>query len=121
MHNKSWIKYVIGLLICIIIRRFVPMPIPNIEPIMFTMMPFAKKYGKMAGFIFAFSAIIAIDFITGIVGIWTAVTSITYGAIGIFAAQYLYQKKNKTKYYVGYAILGTLSYDEITGIGMGTL
>ncbi|MBT3582828.1 hypothetical protein HN924_02620 [Candidatus Woesearchaeota archaeon] len=121
MHNKSWIKYVIGLLICIIIRRFVPMPIPNIEPIMFTMMPFAKKYGKMAGFIFAFSAIIAIDFITGIVGIWTAVTSITYGAIGIFAAQYLYQKKNKTKYYVGFAILGTLAYDAITGIGMGTL
>lgn len=95
------------------------MPLPNIEPIMFTMLPFAKKYGSVAGFIFAFTAILAIDFVTGMVGIWTVITSITYGVIGIFAAQYLMSKKNKTRYYVGFAVIGTIIYDAITGVGMG--
>jgi hypothetical protein len=120
MNKKSLVKYLIGITICILVR-FIPMPLPNIEPIMATMMPFAKKYGKIAAFIFASTAIIVLDFVTGIVGIWTAVTAITYGFVGVFAAQYLYKKKNKVQYYVGFAILGTILYDAITGIGMGTL
>jgi len=120
MSTKNLVKYIIGITICILIR-FIPMPLPNIEPIMATMMPFAKKYGKLAAFIFAFAAIVVLDFITGIVGIWTAITAITYGFVGVFAAQYLYKKKNKIHYYVGFAIVGTILYDIITGIGMGTL
>jgi len=120
MNTKSLVKYIIGITICILIR-FIPMPLPNIEPIMATMMPFAKKYGKLAAFIFASTAIIVLDFVTGMVGIWTAVTAITYGFVGVFAAQYLYKKKNKVRYYVGFAILGTILYDAITGIAMGTL
>ena len=57
------------------------------------------------------------DFITNSVGSWTVVTSITYGAIGIFFYYFLKDRKNtRIKTYLGCGILGVLVFDFITGV-----
>ncbi len=116
---KNFIKYLIGLL-TVISLRFVPHP-PNVEPIMATMMPFAKRWGKLAGLSFTLLAILSFDLITGTLGVWSIMTAGTYALLGIAAGFYFKNKENKIKYYIGFSVVGTLIYDAITGIGTGML
>ncbi len=116
---KNLIKYAIGLL-TVIFLRLVPHP-PNVEPIMATMMPFAKRWGKLAGLFFTLIAILSFDLITGTLGVWSIMTAGTYALLGIAAGFYFKNKENKIKYYIGFSVVGTLIYDAITGIGTGML
>lgn len=116
---KNIIKYLIGLG-TVIGLRLIPHP-PNVEPIMSTMMPFAKKWGWFAGFLFSLVAILSFDLITGTLGVWSLMTAGTYAVLGIAAGFYFKKRKNKIKYYVGFSVVGTLIYDAITGIGTGML
>lgn len=116
---KNFIKYLIGLL-TVISLRIVPHP-PNVEPIMSTMMPFAKRWGKLAGLSFTLLAILSFDLITGTLGVWSIMTAGTYALLGIAAGFYFKNKENKIKYYVRFSVVGTLIYDAITGIGTGML
>ncbi len=116
---KNIFKYFIGLG-TVIILRLMPHP-PNVEPIMSTMMPFAKKWGWLAGLLFTSLAIISFDIITGTLGIWSLMTIGAYALIGALAGFYFKKKKSNVENYVVFSIFGTLVYDAITGIGTGML
>ncbi len=115
------LKYIIGFAVSILIR-LIPFRPPNVEPIMATTMPFAKKWGYLAGFFFAALSIILYDLLhpsSGFVriGLWTWITAILYGLIGIASAWYFQrQKETKQIHYVGFAVVMTLIYDALTGL-----
>lgn len=112
-------KYFAGLAI-VIGLRFIPHP-PNVEPITSTILPFSKKWGKISGFMFGVIAILSFDVVSGNIGIWTVITSLNYGLIGIIGAAYLKNHRNSAKNYIIFSIFATLLYDAITGIGMSTI
>lgn len=119
-YTKNWFKYGIGLAICLLVR-FIPFRPPNIEPILATQMPFAKAYGKIAGFLFAFVSIVLYDLLTGKVGMWTWVTASAYGLLGVWAAIYFQNRKNTSWNYAKFAVIGTLVFDAVTGLSVGPL
>ena len=118
-RSQNIIKYIICLL-TVIFLRLIPHP-PNVEPIMASMMPFAKKWGWLASAAFCFIAILSFDILTGTLGIWSLVTASTYALLGFFASLYFKNKENKIIYYVGFSFVATIIYDAITGIGLGML
>ncbi|MGM5485018.1 MAG: DUF6580 family putative transport protein [Nanobdellota archaeon] len=113
-----WIKYLIGIA-TVFFFRLMPHP-PNVEPIMATMMPFAKRWGKYAAMIFTSVSIILFDLLTGTIGEWTLMTVLSYAIIGL-AAGYFFNKRSKIIHYVGFSFVATLFYDAVTGIGTGVL
>ncbi len=119
-YKKNWLKYIIGFMICLLFR-LIPFRPPNIEPILATQMPFAKAYGAVAGFVFAFTSILLYDILTVKVGWWTLITAVTYGIIGIGSAWYFSRYAQKRLNYVVFAIIGTLFFDIVTGLLIGPL
>ena len=113
------VKYIIGLVIVVLIR-LIPHP-PNIEPIMATLMPLSKRWGWLSGMLFSLVAILGYDVLSGTLGSWSLVTSLTYAALGIAAGIYLKNRTSSARHYVAFAIFGTLFYDAVTGVGMSTL
>jgi hypothetical protein len=84
-------------------------------------MPAAPQIGAPAAFLYGFLAILIKDIIDGRVGIWTAGTALTYGAITL-GARWFNKKERRTIFgYAGYALVATLVYDGITGILLGPL
>lgn len=120
MKINNAVKYAIGIIVVFLIR-LIPFRIPNIEPMMATIMPFAKKFKALSGFVFGFFSIVVYDIFTSGIGVWTWVTAVMYGLVGVFASLYLEKKKNKARYYIGYSVVATLVYDAVTGIGIGML
>ncbi|MFH0972220.1 MAG: hypothetical protein V1835_06695 [Candidatus Micrarchaeota archaeon] len=113
------IKFLLGLFAVILIR-LIQMPLPNFEPIMGAMLPFAKKYGRLAGFIFASLALASFDLISGRLGMWTLYCALTYGLIGIAAGKYFgAEKRRRMKYYLGFGAIGTVFYDAATALVFG--
>ncbi|MBT3720071.1 hypothetical protein HN789_02440 [archaeon] len=94
---------------------------PNVEPIMSTMMPFAKKWGAIGGMLFTIFAMLSFDLITGTLGVWSIMTISTYAILGILAGIYFKKRKSTIKNYLIFSVIGTLVYDAITGIGTGML
>lgn len=93
---------------------------PNNDPIMGIMLPFAKQEKWYYGFLFAIITMASFDIITRKVGIWTLVTSLTYGALGIlfYFTYRIMAKKGITIYRKVYfisGIVGVLIFDFITG------
>lgn len=119
-YKKNWFKYVVGFVICVLVR-LIPFRPPNIEPILSTQMPFSKAYGAIAGFLFAFMNIVLFDLITGKLGIWTLLTAGTYGILGIWSAYFFKKRAMKRLNYVYFAIIGTIFFDAITGLAIGPL
>jgi uncharacterized membrane protein len=91
------------------------------EPVMTTLMPFSKKYGKTGAFIFSFLSIVIYDIATGTTGSWTWITALTYGVIGILSGIYFSTRQASSTNFVIFSIVGTLLYDAVTGLGIGTL
>ena len=116
----AWPKYIVGFLLCLLIRLIPGRP-PNIEPIFATIMPFSKRLGAWAGFLFGALSIALFDVLTGTIGMWTWITAAAYGLLGLGAHYYLSNKKGKTVDYVVYAIIGTIAYDIVTGLSIGPL
>jgi uncharacterized membrane protein len=85
------------------------------------MMPFAKRFGALGGFLFAFLSIVIFDGVTSGWGVWTVVTALTYGFLGIGAYYFFKNRESKTKHYVLFAVVGTLFYDAVTGLTIGPL
>ena len=115
---QNFFKYLIGLAV-VIVLRLVPHP-PNVEPIMASIMPFAKQWGRWSGLLFALLAIVTYDLLTNTLGTWSYVTAGTYGAIGMAAGAYFKNRPSSIKNYVGFSLVATLVYDAITGPGMST-
>ena len=119
-EGKSGLKY-FTILIAGIALRFLPFKAPNIEPVMASTMPLAKKYGRTSGFIFAFLSMVLFDIIDGEVGAWTWVTAVVYGAVGIAASYYFKNKSNRPLNYLKFSIVSTLAFDALTGLTIGPL
>ena len=119
-YKKNWFKYIIGFVACLLIR-LIPFRPPNIEPILATQMPFSKAYGKIAGFSFAFLSMVLYDVLTNKVGTWTLITAFVYGFLGLWAYEYFKNKNNSSWNYAKFAVIGTLTFDIITGLSVGPL
>ena len=120
MYIKNWFKFVLGFVACLLIR-LIPFRPPNIEPIMATVMPFSRAYGKGTGFLFAFGGMVLFDLLVGKVGVWTFITAIAYGLVGLGAAVYFKNKKNTGWNYAKYAIISTILFDAVTGFTIGPI
>ncbi len=119
-YVKNWFKFALGFVVCLLIR-LIPFRPPNIEPIMATAMPFARAYGKMAGFFFAFGSMVLFDLIVGKVGVWTFITALAYGLVGLGAAVYFKNKKNTAWNYAKFAVISTVLFDAVTGLTIGPI
>ncbi len=117
---KNIIKYIIGFLVCLLIR-LIPFRPPNVEPVTATILPFGKKWGWIAAAIFGAASIVLFDLITLKIGIWTLVTAFMFALIGAASGLYLKKRENKARHYVGFAIIATLIYDFITGPIMSSM
>lgn len=118
--SLNLIKIILGWLLTFALR-LIPFRPPNIEPILAIQMPFAKKFGFIVGFFFAFFSIVLFDLITGRVGLWTWITAITYGLLALFAHWYFKNRRSTSLNYAMHAIFATLIYDAITGLAIGPI
>ena len=119
-YKKNWLKFIIGFIVCLLFR-FIPFRPPNIEPILAAQMPFARVYGSIAGFSFAFFSIVVYDFFTSGLGMWTLITAVAYGLLGLWAVAYFKNKKNNSLDYVKFAIMSTIVFDAGAGLSVGPL
>ncbi len=104
----------------VLIIRLIPFRAPNLEPVMAVQMPMGKRFGAVASFAFGVLSIAIYDAITSGWGIWTLVTALLYGLVGLGA--YLYFKnRSGWKSYASYAIIATIVYDALTGLTIGPL
>lgn len=100
--------------------RLLPFRAPNVEPIMAVIMPLGKVYGGIMSFFFGFLSIVLYDSVTSGVGIWTLVTALAYGFIGI-GSFYYFKKRSGWKSYASFAVMTTILYDAVTGLTIGPL
>lgn len=114
------IKFVLGWVIVLLVR-LIPFRPPNFEPMLATMMPYSKRYGVIPIFLFGFLGIALFDLITGRTGLWTLITGVSYGALGIGAYFFFKNRKSTIKNYLVFGIMGTIAYDAITGLSVGPL
>ncbi len=117
MKNK--LKYIIAFL-TVFTFRLMPFRAPNVEPIMAFIMPFGKVYGGLMAFIFGFLSIALFDSVTSGFGIWTLITALAYGLLGL-GASYYFKKRSGWKSYASYAFIATIFYDVVTGLTIGPL
>jgi energy-coupling factor transport system substrate-specific component len=117
--KKNWSKYIIGFL-SVLAFRLMPFRAPNVEPIMAVIMPFGKVYGGLMSFAFGALSIVIYDSVTSGFGIWTLVTALAYGLLGL-GAQYYFKNRSGWKSYASYAVIATILYDVITGLTIGPL
>ena len=117
--KKNWYKYTIAF-VAVFALRSLPFRAPNVEPVMAVLLPFGKVYSGIMSFIFGFSSVFLFDLVTSGIGIWTFITALCYGFVGVGASIYF---KNCTgrKNYAIYAILATIVYDALTGLTIGPL
>ena len=83
-------------------------------------MPLAKKYGALGAFFFGFLSIAIYDSFTSGIGIWTLMTAIAYGFVGL-GARWFFRNKTSRGRYVAFAIVATIAYDALTGLTLGPL
>ena len=119
-YKKSWIKFVIGWVVVFAVR-LVPFRPPNVEPIMATLMPFSKRYGYIGSFMFASLSIALFDFAVGKVGMWTLITAVAYGILGVGSYAFFKKRAASAKNFVVYGVVGTMLYDAATGLSVGPL
>jgi len=117
--KKNWTKYILAF-VAVLLVRLIPMRAPNLEPIMATQMPFGRVYGSMAAFIFGAASIVVYDSFTSGIGIWTLVTAVAYGLLGLGASAFFRNRTGRANY-VKYAIVATIAYDLVTGLSIGPM
>ena len=97
-----------------------PFRAPNLEPVLAGIMPLGKRFGGMMVFAFGFLSIAIYDSVTSGFGIWTLITSLAYGFIGLGSKYYL-KNRNGWKGYASYAFISTILYDAVTGLTIGPI
>jgi len=118
--NKHSLKFVVGFIV-VFALRLIPFRPPNVEPVMATMMPYAKRFGALSGFLFASLSIVLFDLFTARIGVWTLITALAYGSLGVAAYYFFKNRESTAKNYVVFAVFGTLFYDAVTGLTIGPL
>jgi uncharacterized membrane protein len=84
-------------------------------------MPFSKAYGWLGGFVFGFLSIVLFDLAVGKLGMWTWITAVAYGLVGVGAYWFFKKRQASVKNFVIYGVIGTLAYDAVTGLSVGPL
>lgn len=111
--TTGWLKFIIGWT-AVFLFRLIPFRPPNFEPMLATVMPFSKRYGVLGSFSFGFFGIVLYDAITSGWGIWTLVTAICYGLLGL-GAHYFFKHREPTAInFVLFGVPATLLYDAVT-------
>lgn len=117
MKNK--VKYLIAFF-SVFLFRLIPFRAPNVEPVMTVIMPLGKRYGALMSFFFGVLSIVIYDSVTSGFGVWTLVTALAYGFIGVGASFY-FRVRSGWKNYALYAVIATIIYDAVTGLTVGPL
>ncbi|OGG62339.1 hypothetical protein A3I46_02685 [Candidatus Kaiserbacteria bacterium RIFCSPLOWO2_02_FULL_54_13] len=118
--SSGWLKFIIGWSV-VFLFRLIPLRLPNVEPMLATMMPFSKRYGPLGSFVFGFFGIVLYDAVTSGWGIWTLVTALAYGGLGLAAYFYFKNRSASVKNFLRFGIVGTIVYDALTGLTIGPL
>lgn len=118
--TTGWLKFAIGWG-AVFLFRLIPFRLPNVEPMLATMMPFSKRYGLLGSFLFGFLGIALFDAVTSGWGIWTLITALAYGALGPAAHLYFKNREASAGNFLRFGIVGTLAYDAVTGLTIGPL
>ena len=121
--KKNYFKFSFVIILCLFVR-LIPFRAPNVEPILATTMPISRAYGAFFGFSFAILSILLYDIVTGTLGMQTFFTTLVYGLLGLWSANYFKNfKKDEANVwsYVRFAIFGTLFYDVLTGLTVGPM
>jgi len=71
-------------------------------------------------FIFEAQSIVLYDFFTSGIGVWTLVTAVCYGLVGLGASIFFKNRTGRANY-VKYAIIATVLYDVATGLTIGPI
>lgn len=119
-NKKFSAKFFLALVFCLLVR-LIPFRVPNIEPILATMMPFSRAFGAVSGFSFAVLSILLYDILTNTLGVQTFFTVFAYGALGLWAAAYFKKHGTEKWSFVRFAIIGTLFFDALTGFTVGPI
>ena len=114
------VKFILGWLAVMAIRLIPGRP-ANFEPMLATVMPYSTRYGKFASFLFGFLGIFVFDLISRQVGMWTLITALSYGLLGLAAAYFFAKHEPTTRNFVTFGIAGTIIYDAVTGLSIGPL
>ncbi len=117
--NINLLKYIIAFT-GVLIVRLIPFRAPNLEPVLAVQMPFSKKYSKIASFLFGFLSITVYDLFTSGLGVWTIVTAVCYGLLGLWAS-YFFKNRSGWRNYALYAVMATILYDCLTGLTVGPI
>jgi len=117
---QGTIKFIIGWATVFGIR-LLPFRAPNVEPVMATLMPFAKRYGAGAVFAFGFSSIFLFDLVTSGIGSWTWITAFAYGSVGAGAYFFFRNRAASSGNFLLYSVVATIAYDALTGLTIGPL
>ncbi|MSU74432.1 hypothetical protein EXS57_01490 [Candidatus Kaiserbacteria bacterium] len=118
--TTNWLKIALGFT-TVFLFRLIPFRLPNVEPLLATVMPFSKRLGAVGTFFFGFFGIVLFDAVTSGWGIWTLVTALAYGALGFASHFYFNKRAASVKNFVTFGIVGTLFYDAVTGLTIGPL
>ena len=116
----GWIKFLIGWVVVFLVR-LLPFRPPNVEPIMATIMPFSKRYKYLGGFLFGFLSIVLFDLAVAKLGMWTLITGMAYGLLGLGAYVFFKNRSASIKNFLIYGVTGTIAYDAVTGLSVGPL
>jgi len=107
------LKFIIGWTL-VFLFRLIPFRPPNFEPMLATVMPFSKRYGLLGSFSFGFFGIVLFDAITSGWGMWTAVTAVSYGLLGVGAYYFFKNREASVKNFVIFGVPMTVLYDAAT-------
>lgn len=118
--TTGWLKFVIGWT-TVFLFRLIPFRLPNVEPMLATVMPFSKRFGPLGSFLFGFLGIALYDAITSGWGIWTLITAVAYGALGIGSYAFFKNRDASVKNFLTYGIPATIFYDAVTGLTIGPI
>lgn len=120
IYSTGWLKFIIGWA-TVFAFRLIPFRIPNVEPMLATVMPFSKRFGPIGSFLFGFLGIALYDAVTSGWGIWTLVTALAYGSLGLGAHFFFKNRNASVKNFLKFGIVGTIAYDAVTGLTIGPI
>ena len=117
---RGSMKFLLGWAIVFAVR-LLPFRAPNVEPLLATLMPFAKRYGAGGAFAFGFLSILCFDLVTSGIGSWTWITASAYGFVGAGAYFFFRNRAASSGNFLLYSVLGTIAYDALTCLTIGPL
>jgi uncharacterized membrane protein len=129
MNNKNIVRYffalpkfLLGFVGTLAFRLISPfLGLWNVSPLMATELAGSKIFGPWVGGLYGAFSIYILDLLMGKVGLWTVITSVTYGLVGVLGYLFLKNRKVSASNFIIASIAGTLLFDFVTGILMGPI